>query len=276
MRARDRDGAAARLRLMLRKYLEGGAVSLRNQLAYRAGFVGGAVAFSIFVFIFVNLWAAVFSGGKEIAGYTRATAIWYFIVAELGAFGASGAYWTLAEDVKTGAIAYGLGRPYSYVFFQFAQNMGATLPKMALLGVLGLGYGFIAAGPIPGDPFVRFGLGTISLLLAASASFFIQAVIGLTAFWFEENSAFFWIHQKFVLVAGTLMPVEFLPDGIKEWARLLPTSQVAWAPARIASIAGLPEALSILGVQAAWTAVLACVALGVFSLGVKRVSVQGG
>jgi len=276
MRARDPERPSSPLRLLLRKYLEGGTVSLRNQIAYRAGFVGGAIAYSIFVFVFVNLWTAVFSGGKEIAGYSRATAIWYFIVAELGAFGASGAYWGLADDVKTGAIAYGLGRPYSYVFFQFAQNLGATLPKMILLGVLGLGYGFIAAGPVPGDPLVRFGLGAVSLLLAASASFFIQAVIGLTAFWFEDNSAFFWIHQKFVLIAGTLMPIEFLPDWIQPWAKFLPTSQVAWAPARIASMAGPGEAFSILGVQAAWTAVLACGALGVFSLAGKRVSVQGG
>jgi ABC-2 type transport system permease protein len=277
MRAREGSSPGGRpLRLVLRKYAEGGAVAVKNQFAYRAGFVGGIIGYSLFVFIFVNLWTAVFTGGKEISGYTRATAIWYFIVAELGAFGAAGAFWGLAEDVKTGAVAYGLGRPYSYVFFQYAQNMGTCLPQMALMAVLGVSYGLISAGPIPGDALTRIGGAALSLILAASASFFMQASIGLTAFWFEENTAFYWIFQKFVLILGTLMPIEFLPEGARFWARLLPTSQVSWAPARIASMASAGEALSILGIQAAWVAVLACVAIGVFSLGVKRVSVQGG
>jgi ABC-2 type transport system permease protein len=264
------------LGLIARKYLEGALAAAKNQLAYRAGFLGSILGFSLFVFIFINLWTAVFSGGKEIAGYTRESAIWYFIVAELAAFGASGAFWGLAEDVKTGAVAYGLGRPYNYVFFQFAQNMGNCLPQMGVMAVFGLAYGFISAGPIPGHPLIRIGATALSLVLAASASFFIQASISLTAFWFKENSAFYWIYQKFILVLGTLMPIEFLPAGLQGAARLLPTSQVAYAPARIASLASAGEALSILGIQAAWTAVMACVALFVFSRGVRRVSIQGG
>lgn len=265
-----------RISLISRKYTEGALTAAKNKVAYRADYVGQALGYSLFVFIFVNLWTAVFQGGKEIAGYTRESAIWYFIVAELAAFGGTGAFWSLADDVKTGAVAYGLGRPYSYLLFQYAQNLGNVLPGLGLLAVLGAGYGLISAGALPGNLLARFAGTSVSLLLAISASFLIQACISLTAFWFEENAAFYWIYQKFILVLGTLMPIEFLPAPLQAAARLLPTSQVAYAPARIAAMGDLGEAISLMGVQAAWIAVLGFIATAIFRLGVRRVSVQGG
>jgi ABC-2 type transport system permease protein len=262
--------------LILRKYSEAAGTALRERLAYRADLVGQVLSYSIFVFIFANLWRAVFGGRTEIAGYSRAACVWYFIVAELAAFGGSGPFQSLAEEVKSGAIAYGLGRPYSFLLFQYAQQLGRCLPTLALLSAAGMAFGLGFAGILPGNNLARALLAPLSLLLSTAISYLIQACIGLTAFWLEENAAFYWIFMKLILVLGTLTPIEFLPDWAHAPARLLPTSQVAYAPARIAAAGNPAEAAALLGIQAAWCAALGILASAIYAKGAKHVAIQGG
>jgi ABC-2 type transport system permease protein len=260
----------------LAKYLACAKSALQDKLSYGPDAAGQALSYAIFVFIFINLWKAVFSGKIEISGYTRESAIWYFIIAELAAFASAGSFGAISEDVKSGSIAYSLGRPYSYVLFQYARNFGEMLLPEAAMAVLGILMGTLAAGPLPLRGILHLPAVLVSLFLGASLSFFILTALSLTAFWIEENSVFFWIYQKLILIIGTLMPVEFLPAGLQPLARLSPFSSVAWAPARLAVAFSPREASSILIVQALWTALAACAAFFVFNRGVKHVSVQGG
>jgi ABC-2 type transport system permease protein len=258
------------------KYLASGTSALLSKLAYRSDVLGQGVSYAVFVFIFVNLWSAAFKGGAVIAGYTRESAIWYFIVAEIAAFSASDAFRAISEDVKTGAIAYTLGRPYGYLAYQYAQSLGGCLAPQALLVALGCAFGFLFAGPLPVSGWAQIPAVLLSLLMGMSVSFFLQAAISLTAFWVEENTAFFWIYQKLMLVLGTLMPIEFLPASIRPAALLSPFSSIAYAPARLAVAFSPREAVSILGIQAFWLLASALAASLVFKKGVKHVSVQGG
>lgn len=270
--------AAARRRLgpKAAKYLACSASALQDKLAYAPDVAGQVISYGIFVFVFINLWAAVFAGKPGIAGYTRGSAVWYFIVAELAAFSQQGNFAAVSDDVKSGAIAYGLGRPYSYVLFQYARSAGEMVLPQILIASLGILMGTLSAGPLPLRGPLHLPAVVLSLFLGSALNFFLQTAISLTAFWVEENSVFFWIYQKFILVIGTLMPIEFLPAGFQGAARLLPFSSVAYAPARLAAAFSPGEAPAILGTQALWVIAAAGLAFFVFSRGVKHVSVQGG
>lgn len=267
---------AAGIRLKAAKYLACAKSALQDKLAYGADAFGQVLSYAIFVFIFVNLWTAVFAGKDGISGYTRTSAIWYFIVAELAAFSGGSTFASISEEVKSGSVAYSLGRPYSFLVFQYARNFGDMLLPIASMATVGLLLGTLSAGPLPIRALLHLPAVLLSLFLGSGLSFLILSTISLAAFWVEENSAFFWIYQKLILVIGTLMPIEFLPERFQAAARLSPFSQVAWAPARLAVAYEPREALSILGVQAAWTALAAGMAFLVFHKGVKHVSVQGG
>jgi ABC-2 type transport system permease protein len=262
--------------MRLRKYALTASKSARNKLIYRGNSFGAVVTYGLFVFVFARIWASAYAGRSSIAGYDYPMSVWYFIVAEITVFGFGRFFWSLAEDVKNGQVAYLLGRPYSFVGYHYAQAMGAGLVDAAVLIVEGLAAGLILAGPPPQASILRLAGVIASLLLAGSLQFFLQMSLAMTAFWVEENTAFFWIFQKLTLVVGTLLPLEFLPEGARRLALFTPLPSLSYAPARIAVAASLPEALRLLAFQAAWIAGAAALAGLVFHRGRRRIAIQGG
>ena len=67
------------------KYLAITNVNLQNQLAYVWDAAGRAFFIVIIMFIFVQLWSAVYATKQtaEIAGLTLTATIWYFLLAEM-------------------------------------------------------------------------------------------------------------------------------------------------------------------------------------------------
>jgi len=276
MRAATGGSPPFSLAAKVRKYSEAARLGLRNRLAYKGNVAGRLLTYCLFVFVFSRIWTSVFEGRPPIEGYGKEAAIWYFIVAEISAFGFARFFGTVGEDVKSGQIAYLLARPYSFVGYSFAQAIGPTLYDASLLALAGGILGSLFAGPIPlQGPAQALAL-LASLLLAACLQYLLQTALALTAFWVEENSAFYWIYQKFVLVCGTLIPLEFLPDVAQRVAFLTPIPWLTWAPARILSRWSPEAAPGMLLAQLAWTLAAAALCGLVFSLGRRRLVAQGG
>lgn len=262
--------------MSLRKYRLVGSTSARNQIIYRGNFFGSILTYGLFVFVFARIWAAAYSGRSSIAGYDYSMSVWYFIVAEISVFGFGRFFSALAEDVKSGQVAYLLGRPYSFVGYHWAEAMGKGILEAGILLIEGIVAGLILAGPPPAASVPRL-LGVIlSLLLAGSLQFHLQMALAMTAFWVEENMAFFWIFQKLSLVVGTLLPLEFLPETARRLALWTPLPSLSYAPARIAVAATLPESLGLLALQAAWLVGAVGLANLVFERGRHRVAILGG
>jgi ABC-2 type transport system permease protein len=122
----------------------------------------------------------------------------------------------------------------------------------------------------------RLGFLVVSLLLAGALNYFLQMTIAMTAFWLEENEAFYWIFQKLSLVVGTLIPIEFLPEQAARLAVWTPFPYLSYAPARIMVAFSPAEALSLVARQALWVIVALVLARVVFAAGSRRLSVNGG
>ena len=265
-----------------RKYFAAAGISLRDRLAYRGNFAGALVTYGLFVFVFSRIWATVYADKAEIASYTRVMCVWYFVVAEVVAYGFGRFYWTLDRELKNGQIAYLVARPYSFTLFQYFQAMGPALAESAILLAEGALIAFLGTGAPPGSgggaggEILRGACLLASLMLAGSVSFLFQLCIAMTAFWFEENAAFFWIFQKFTLIAGTLLPLEFLPEGARNLARFTPFPAMAYAPARIMAAFSARGAAALIGTQILWLAVGAALASVVYSRGARRLAVNGG
>lgn len=271
-----------------RCYAVAASTSMRERVAYPGNFIGSMFTYALFVFIFSRVWAGAYAGASEIAGYTMRMAVWYFIVAEVPSFGFGRFFWTLSRDMKNGQIAYLLARPYDYVGYNFAEKYGGSLVEAGVILVEGLLVGTLLVGPPPaigGASSIAGGIVAeasrallvgLSLLLAGALNYFLQASIAMTAFWLEENEAFFWIFQKLALVVGTLIPIEFLPPVAARLARLTPFPYLSYAPARIMVAYSPGEAVSLVAAQALWLVLAVALARIVFSFGSRRLSVNGG
>lgn len=109
--------------MKLRKYYIIVKVNLSNSLAYRANVLSRFCFYTLFIFVFMNLWQAIYQEGS-VHGYTYTQIVWYLIMTEFITFACtSSIYNTMNDDVKSGAIVYQLGRPIHYVFFQFANSL---------------------------------------------------------------------------------------------------------------------------------------------------------
>ncbi|MBN1519345.1 MAG: ABC-2 family transporter protein [Spirochaetales bacterium] len=265
-----------------RLYSVAASTSLRERTMYLGNFTASMLTYGLFVFIFSRVWAGAYAGRSEIAGYTQSMAVWYFIVAEITSFGFGRYFWGLSRDVKSGQVAYQLGRPYDFVAYNYAERVGGSLADAAVILAEGLAVGFLLVGTPPsaggglGAEILRGGLLAVSLLLAGSLNFLLHFSISLTAFWLEENDAFYWVYQKLVLVVGTLVPIEFLPDTVAAAALWTPFPYLSWAPARVFVAFSPADALSLIARQLAWVAFAVLLARAVFSLSSRRVALNGG
>jgi len=276
MKSRE-DRVAIRLYLKARKYAIAASSALRERTAYRGSFLGSVLSYALFVFVFSRIWGLAFASRADIEGYGRAQMIWYFIVAEIPGFAFGRSFWTLSQDMKSGQVAYLVSRPYSLVGYYFAQGMGRAVANCAFLFAIGIALGLMTAGPLPVASLGQALAVLASITMAGGVLFLLQLALAMTAFWVEENAAFYWIFQKLSLVVGTLMPLELLPEAAQKAAWWSPFPAMAYAPARLfVAWSGGAEVARLLGYQAAWLLLSALLCQGVYALGRSRLTVNGG
>ncbi|HHY83349.1 MAG TPA: hypothetical protein GX505_11850 [Clostridiales bacterium] len=260
----------------LRKYSTIIRISLQNAFVYRSNVLGGLLFYIVFIFVFFNLWRAIYQSGK-VAGYTLSQMVWYLCMTELIAFGCkSNVFRQMNEDVKSGSIAYQLNRPYHYIIYQFSYTFGGIIFNLLIYGALAIVLGLIMVGPIPGFQLSLLPFGIFSAVLGILLNFFFLMALGLTAFRLEDNTAFFLIYQKLVFMLGMFIPLEFLPGWIQRIARWLPFSYVTWAPARLIVAFSWDLFRQVVPMQLLWLAVSVLFASGMYNYGVRGLQAHGG
>jgi ABC-2 type transport system permease protein len=158
----------------LRKYFVITRISLQNGIAYRASLLARFGFYTVFIYVFVMLWRSIYKEGS-VHGYSYAQMVWYLIMTEFIGFACgSSIFTTMNDDVKSGAIAYLLGRPAHYVFYQLASSLGQILLNICSFGLLAVVLGFILVGPLPGFRFGSLPPVILSVSLSILLNYFFQ------------------------------------------------------------------------------------------------------
>lgn len=252
--------------------------NLQNQLAYVWDALGRSLFIVLIMFIFVQLWTAVYESQDTavIAGLSLSATIWYFLLAEMIELGKFRHDQKISEEVKDGSIAYTLVRPYNYLAYHFFNGMGETLVKMALIFLLGLPVVLIYAG-LPDVSLVHMPAVVLVTFLALLLDFCMASSIGLLAFVTEDTFSFRLIYQKLIFIlGGLLIPVDFLPDWLQSIARALPFAYVTYAPAKLFVAFDTAEFQQILFGQLAWIAVTGSLLWLQYRWATRRLAVNGG
>jgi ABC-2 type transport system permease protein len=267
-----------RVRLISLKYGAITQTNLQNQLAYVWDALGRAVFIILIMFIFVQLWTAVYESqsAEEIAGLTLADTIWYFLIAEMVELGKFRHDQRISEEVKDGSIAYTLSRPYNYLSYHFFNGLGETVIKMVLIFLLGLPIVLLNAG-LPALTLQSLPAILLVLFLALALDFCMASSIGLLAFVTEDTFSFRLIYQKLMFIlGGLLIPLDFLPMWLQRIARLLPFSQVTYAPAKLFVAFEWQLFLNTVALQLFWIAVMGLLLFLQYRWATRRLVVNGG
>jgi ABC-2 type transport system permease protein len=253
-------------------------INFQNQLAYIWDVMGRAFFIVIILYIFVQLWSMVYAsqGTHAIAGLTLSATIWYFLAAEMIELGKFRHDVRISAEVKDGSIAYALTRPYNYLVYHFFNGLGESVVRMALIFAFGLPIALIYGGA-PQIQWDTLPLVLVVFVLALVLDFIMASSIGLLAFVTEDTASFRLIYQKTIFIlGGLLLPIDFLPDWLQGPARILPFSQVTYAPAKLLVAFDMAQCLHVLALQCFWIAVLGFGLRLQYGWAVRRLAVNGG
>lgn len=260
----------------LYKYALAARTSISSGMVYSVNFFAGSLFFALVIFIFLQLWETVSKNNGALAGYSVSRLVWYYVAAELVILSRSEVFQTLNGEIRGGGIAYKLNKPYNFVVYQFSEGMGQIGVRLIMNLPMGLVIGFLLGGALEGFRWIALPFVIVSAVLGLLLNFFMDALIGMTAFWTEDNSAFFWIAQKLSFMLGLFLPLEFLPAAIREVALYLPFSYIAYAPARLLTEFSAGEAVRILAVQTLYVLLFTAATFLMYAKGVKKLNVNGG
>jgi ABC-2 type transport system permease protein len=263
---------------LLRKYGQISKITMSNSLVYFWNFLSKNIFFVFIMFIYLMLWRNIYAQkGSSIAGLSLNAMIWYLIVTELVTLSRTDIHVQVNEDVKSGNIAYLLNKPYNYVLYCFSYFVGEIGIKLLTNGIIGLSMGFIYVGTLKNFNFAHLPFIFLSLIVGCCINFFIYITLALTSFWFEENTAFFWIYSKLVFtLGGMLVPIELFPNWLQKVSKCLPFAYVTYVPARLTVDFSFQNFYQQFSIQLVYLAVFFTLAMTLYRKGAKNLNVNGG
>src|SRR3989344_1325595 len=262
------------------KYFEIFKISCRNNITYLGEVlgIGGLVAVRIWFFTHLYRTAFVLSGTTALGGLTLTETIWILALAQ--AFHVSNRGRVIMNaieyEVKSGSIAYTISKPYSCLLYSFFTCLGVSASNI-LTSVL---FGSLAAALLVGTiqfSFVGLLAGIALLVFGITLNTLAVLIIGLSAFWAEDTSAFRWIYDKMLWIfGGIFLPFSILPDKYQALIQLLPFNQMLYAPARMIVSFNGHEFYKNLLIQIAWIIILSLLVRWMYKKGTKNLSVNAG
>ena len=267
-----------RLAFSLQKYLAVMRVSIASNLAYMMEVFFRGLFLIVLIFVLGQLWKTTYSarGAKLLSGFSISDMIWYLAAAETIATSMPALTRPIDQEVRSGQLAYLLGRPCSYIFYNFAQYMGERLVRFTINGIVAAVVALVFVGP----PHLTW-MGVVAwppvTFLALCIDFVAYFSIGLLAFWTEDTNSFSFVFSRLTLVlGGVLAPLEIFPQPLRSIAQVLPFSAILYGPARTLVHFELYPFLGLLEQQLITIAAGCVILFALYSVAIRRVSINGG
>lgn len=258
--------------MVVNKYFEIFKFNLKTKINFKANYFFSLFSFAIHILVFNTLWDFILNG-KTLLGYTKPELIWYIIIGEFIMYTTSHNYKNISNMVKNGDIANLLVKPVDFVKYIFAEELSSMVNVVFNL-IFAVILGIIMAG-LPELTLLQFTLFIVSLILSLILWISIQVVVGLMAFLTEENEAFYLLISKAILLL-VFTPLEFFPKIMQNIFSFLPTTYIAYPPAKgLVHFTGIDNLQLLLGQVLSLVFVFTMIHL-LKVKGVKNINVNGG
>lgn len=263
------------------KYLSVFKTSFKQEKDTTLNIVFRAVSFLIMIYIFFQLWNYIYgqNGTSQIIkGYSLEQMIWYLIITEL-------LYYTcryglivkeISDEIKNGNIAYKLNKPYNYYLYQITSFMAKSCFSLIFLLLIAVIMEFGFVGIVPSFTWAQIFPCLLSVLLSTFLSWTIYSIIGLISFWIQDSTPFTWIFSKFVMLLGLFFPVEFFPNWLQPFIKYSPIYSIMSGPASLVANFSWKLFAQVAISQTVWAFVFILVGIGIYNLGKRRVTANGG
>jgi ABC-2 type transport system permease protein len=264
---------------MLSLYWEVIRIRFLAMLAYRVNYYSGIIIYSLNIGVYYFLWTAVYGGSTSLNGLTVAQMATYIAISWMArAFYFNNLDQEIAQEIREGAVAVQLIRPYQYLLVKGAQGFGEGLFRLLLFSVPGMiivSFVFPIALPAFGAVWGKFAL---SMFLGFLINVQINLLIGILTFYLLNNQGLLRAKRVIVdLLSGVIVPISFYPGWAEAILSWLPFQAISYLPS-IVLVKGLSGAdfWQAIGVQLLWCVLLCLPIVFIWQRAKKIMSVQGG
>lgn len=259
-------------------YLAFAKKSFLGRSAYRFDHFMGIFDTILRIFIFWEIYRALYGGRSEVDGITLTMVTTNFILS----MGLDAVFFVddyyLPSRIQSGSIATELLLPVSIHGRMLANNMGNALFQLIFHFVPTVAVSVLVIGiAAPAEPLALL-LFLLSALLGYGVLWTISFVAQMLSFWLINVWSAMTIKNVFVKVlSGSMIPLWFMPNWMSGVMRFTPFSSIYFTPVQI--YLGQLSFLEILHgflIQAFWIAFLFVVGMFFWKKGQKKLVVQGG
>ena len=263
----------------MRKYLFIIKTQIMSNLQYIFNFVFGFIGYFIMLFILFNLWRYLYSDPNEVInGYNMNQMTWYVIITEILWMSLGGRMFCtkISNDVRSGNITYNINKPYNYIGYCLSTHLGDIFIKGLIYTFLGMLTGFLFLKEFPNLNIISIVIIFIVSILALIISTLFITSIGLISFFIEDAGPFYWVYSKFILVLGTIFPIEYFPVFVQRLLMFSPVYVVSYGPAKLFVDFSYEKAFTIMIAQIIYIIISYGICYFIYKKGVRRINVNGG
>jgi ABC-2 type transport system permease protein len=265
----------------MRLYWEVARRALQRQLTYRTENLAGLVTNAFFGYLRAAVFVAVYQNANatNLGGYDAQAAVSYtWITQAMIMIVALWGWWDVEETIRTGDVVSDLAKPFAYLGFWLARDLGRAVY-----------FAVFRAAPILVVGQVLFGLHwpsslgawlvfLLSVVLALAVSFGWRFLLNVSAFWTTDARGLGALALAATMfLGGFVVPIRYFPDWLQPWVLALPFASITQTPADlfVERVQGADVVLPLVG-QLLWAAVLLGCAQLATMLATRRVVIQGG
>jgi ABC-2 type transport system permease protein len=259
-------------------YIQQFKTTLAMMFQYRASLVIWMIGQVLEPLIYLIVWSVVSrASGGSVGGYTTREFAGYFILLMLvNQFTYTWIMHEFEYRIRQGSLSFALLRPVHPIHSDIADNVSSKLITLPIMILIAAGLALIFHASI--SPTLWSVLVFIpALLLAFFVRFTLEWTLALAAFWTTRVGA---INQTYFILmlflSGQLAPLALLPLPIQIVGVILPFRWMIGFPVEL--LLGrltLVEALTGLGIQAAWLLAGFVLLRAVWRVGIRNYSAVG-
>ncbi len=238
-------------------------IEFKEDLQYTFAFMMSIVVQPIIMLINIALFTSIFAYNEtsQVVGYELGQLIWYMTAAHfIWVIVFNFADWRIADRILSGDLNMDLLRPYS--LFKYELGIAIGLRITAVLTELIPG---IIVYVLIYFPYFMTPLSLLQFIALLPGSFLIMYMLnfltGLSAFKLQSNESISGIKSMLISVlGGSLIPLEFFPEGVRQVLAFLPFQYIFYWPIQFflnTDTSNRPGAfLQALGLQGLWVLIL--------------------
>lgn len=263
----------------MKKYLAIFKMSLKENFTYVPSLVFKFISFFVNMFAITSVWRFIYADpNKIINGYTFQKMIWYLLIAGVFGYASGGSSTTeIQEDVSSGTIAYKVNKPYQYVFYNYAREMGDNLIRFSMYGIVAFIIATLFVGPLEVE------LNILNILCILVVSFLsitinslIKILISLISLWVEDSEPFHWVYKKILLLFGIFFPIEMFPKFLQPIIGASPVFVTLYGPTKLILDFSYNFFIDVVLFQLIYLLIVTVLLFMVYGRGVRKLNVNGG